>query len=91
MKSHYLKMDFYRCFFSAQMILAVLGVCAVHIFIPQQFIEPRVSVLRSFNVAWSSNAMVLAYIFTTLAYGPVSYTHLDVYKRQILKNSLQES
>ena len=69
MKSHYLKMDFYRFFFSAQMILAVLGVCAVHILIPQQFIEPRVSVLRSFNVAWSSNAMVLAYIFTTFAYG----------------------
>lgn len=69
MKTHYLKMDLYRCFFSVQMLLAILGVCAVHVLIPQQFVEPRVSVFRSFNVAWSSNAMVLVYIFTTLAYG----------------------
>lgn len=69
MRTHYWKTDLYRCFFSYQMLIALLGVCAVHLLIPQQLSEPRISVFRSFNRVWSSNAMVIIYIFTTYAYG----------------------
>lgn len=68
-KEHYIKTDMYRCFCSARIIIAILGVCAVHLLIPEQFSEPRISVFRSFNRAWGSNAMVLVYIFTAFAYG----------------------
>ncbi|MDO4274058.1 MAG: hypothetical protein Q4D16_10335 [Eubacteriales bacterium] len=69
MRTHYWKTDMYRCFLSHQMLIAVLGVCAVHLLIPQQFSEPRISVFRSFNRAWGSNAMVMVYIFTTYGFG----------------------
>lgn len=69
MKTQYWKTDLYRCLGSWQMLLAIIGVCAVHFLSPQQFSEAGISVLRSFYRVWGSNATVLVYLFTTLAYG----------------------
>lgn len=69
MKTTYWKTDFNRCFFSLQIVTAVCGVCAIHMMIPKHMTEIPISVLHGFNNSWSSNAMVLAYIFTTFAYG----------------------
>lgn len=68
MRTAYWKVDFKRCFFSRKMWGAIIGVCAVHFFVPQQITEEKISVFQSFNRAWGSNAMVLMYIFTALAY-----------------------
>ncbi len=69
MKTRYWRTDLYRCFGSWQMLLAIIGVCVVHLLGAEQFSEVRVSVLRSFYRVWGSNATVLVYLFTTLAYG----------------------
>lgn len=69
MKTRYWRTDLYRCFGSWQMLLAITGVCAVHLLGAEQFSETGVSVLRSFYRVWGSNATVLVYLFTTLAYG----------------------